>query len=561
MCLMCMFVAYKTNNTMKKLLQQLFLTSCTISAVFAQTPNVNKFTQIQANILAMPKEGTIVPTADGGYFMAKDLTVTKYDSTNTVKWSQSLSGTVRIGYVHTITSVCDDGQGGAIITGNFNGTLSTSSDSIVPFYTVSGNGFYTADAFIARINQTGKVWWHRFGEYDGTAPGTDKGVAVKVANNKVYWLAHGTGRNLRFNGVDYPLNQYPGNVGLLCQFGMDGTIDWVSVTKGGGSIPANLVTSGTSIFYTGYSLGSSTDLDFGNTKKIDHNQASFFAVKYDNTGAAQWAVTYDDDNSIANLFGLTADDDGNIYTCGGGSNFTTSYGIRKASGYLVKINGTDGSHAWTKIYTGTALKGPAFSNGKVYVGGNTIDTRYLLTSATDSIEIKLSTPLTGSEQFIAAFEKTGTISGSLKAVGGQAGGTMDHLHSTTNRVIVVGIYSNSNVFGNATIPSTGGNVGAYHIGFFNVVTGTGPSGINNTTAQKLNAVYPNPAHHFIMVETADNTPITNINVIDITGKKVATTNTINNQIAEVNTSTLAKGIYMVEVITVKGVAFSKFIVE
>lgn len=546
---------------MKKLLQHLFLTSCTISAVFAQTPNVNKFTQIDAIILAAPVKGTVVPTADGGYFMAKGLKLTKYDSTNTEKWSQTLSGTTRIGYVHSITSVCEDGQGGAIITGNFNGTLSTSNDSIVPFYTASGSGLYTADAFIARVNQTGKVWWHRFGEYDGTAPGTDKGVAVKVANNKVYWLAHGTGRNLRFNSVDYPLNQYPGNLGLLCQFSMDGTIDWVNLTKGGGTIPANLVTSGTSVFYNGYSLGSSTDIDFGNNKKLDYNQASFFAVKYDNTGAAQWAVTYDDDNSIANLHGLDADDDGNIYACGGGSNFTTSYGIRKASGYLVKINGTDGAHAWTRIYTGTALKGPAFSNGKIYVGGNTIDTRYLLTSATDSIEIKLSTPLAGSEQFIAAFEKTGAISGSLKAVGGLAGGTMDHLQGTTNRVIVVGIYSNSNAFGSVTIPSTGGNVGAYHIGFFNVVTGTGSSGINTAAVQGLKAVYPNPAHNFIMVETADNTSISNINVIDITGKNVATTSTINNQIAQVNTSTLAKGIYMVEVTTTKGVAFSKFIVE
>jgi hypothetical protein len=549
---------------MKKQILSLLFLSYSILSALAQAPIVDKFTNVDMKILATPPKGTVIPTADGGYFMSSGLSLTKYDTENKVVWTQSLTASIApapFAFIHKINSICDDGNGGAIITGEFNGTLFYGNDSLTPFYTATGNGLYSADAFVARVNQTGKVWWYRAGEADNFSLGTDRGVSVKVINNKVYWLAHGKGLNLRFNSVTYPRTQYSNNLSLLCQFSMDGTVDWVNVTKGY-SQAAELAVHGNDILYIGFNLGVSTPIDFGNNVTISYTQGSLFAVKFNNTGAAQWAVVYDNDNSINSYSGAAIDDNGDLYVCGLSSKWTFSYGIRASSGYLVKISGTDGKQIWTRV-SNFGIKGPVFSNGKIYMAGNTNGSVFLQTNQNDSIEFKRNPATLGSEQWIASFDKNGNLSGSLKASvsGSQVGSTVEYLQGTNNRVMMVGIYSYGNVFGNVTLPMTGMNVGVYHIGFFNIPTGSSPSGLKNTTTQNLKPIYPNPAKDYVIIETADNTPIVSISLIDISGKKVVASQTIKHDNAILNTSNLNKGIYFVEVTTESGGAIKKIILD
>lgn len=496
---------------MKKLLLITAL-SC-VHFLNAQTLSVQGFTKLDVNQLATPAQGTVVPASDGGYFFARGLKVTKYQSDNTEAWSTSLTGTSRIGYTHAITGICDDGQGGAIITGKVCGTLGAGNDSITPFYTATGNGLYTADAFIARVNATGKVWWHRLGEYDQTSPGEDKGIQVAVNGGKVYWLAHATGRNLRFGSTNYAMNQYGNNVAILAQFMLDGTPDWIKLTKGGGAVPMFMTAHNENVCFSGYSLGSSTAIDFGNNIKLNYNQASFFAVKFTKSGAADWAVTYDDDNLLKNCYGFTSDDDGNLYACGIGSNFSNSYGIKKGQGYLVKMNGNTGAHEWTRTLSKVAgasnllhgpLLGVQFANGKVYTCGNTNGNLYLQSTATDSVEMKLSSNLLAAEHFVAQYDKTGTLTASLKANGGAAGGTMEYLAQTNNTLIGIGVFSNNIAFGSHTMPATGGNVGAYFIGFYSLTSG-GSSGLFNPTAPSPLTVYPNPTTGTLYIGETFNT--------------------------------------------------------
>ncbi|MCF8254691.1 MAG: T9SS type A sorting domain-containing protein [Bacteroidia bacterium] len=546
---------------MKKIILQLMIASSSVIAAFAQTPLVEKYTKVDMNILATPAKGTVIPTSDGGYFMSKGLSLIKYDSLNAVVWTQNLKATERIGYAHKINAICDDGLGGAIITGEFNGTLSFGNDSLAPFYTASGSDLYSADAFVARINQTGKIWMHRLGEADNFSLGTDRGVSVKVTNNKVYWLAHGKGRNLRFNNVNYPSNQYSNNIALLCQLSLDGTVDWVNVNKGFLQ-PAELAVHGNNIFFTGFNLGSSTAINFGNNITISYSQGSLIAVKFNNTGEAQWAVIYDSDNSINNYSGTAIDNDGNLYVSGLSSKWTASYGIRPSSGYLVKINGTDGKQVWTRV-SNFGIKGPVFSDGKIYIAGNTNGSVYLQTNGTDSIEFKRSATATGTEQWVASFDKNGTMLGSVKAsvAGGLVGSTIEYLESTNNRVIMAGIFSYGNVFGNVTLPMTGMNVGAYHIGFFEIKTGSGSVGIENKWVQTPISLYPNPAKAYFMIETADNTPILSISLRDISGKKVNPQYLLQNNLANVNTAMLHTGIYFVEITTTNGITYKKILID
>lgn len=524
--------------------------------VQAQTLNVQGFTKLDVSILATPTQGTVIPTADGGYFFAKGLRLTKYDANNTETWNTSLSGTTRVGYIHNITSVCDDGQGGAIITGTVCGTLSNGTDSIVPFYTATGNGFYSGDAFIARVNATGKVWWHRIGESNETSPGTDQGVDVKVVGDKVYWLAYVTGRNFQFGSTVYPLSQYGNNVTVLAQFGIDGTNNWVVATKGGGTIPKYLVADNNQVAIGVYSIGSSTAIDFGNSKTLRYNQASHLVAKFNTSGLAQWAVTYDDDNNETNLYGLTVDDEGNYYACGMASNFTSSYQIKKAQGYLVKMSGTDGAHVWTRVLskvTGTSnvlhgpLLGVKYMGGKVYVCGNTNGNLYLQSSATDSVEMKLSSNLLAAEQFVAQYDKSGTLTASVKATGGAAGGTMEYLAFGSDKLIGVGVYSNSITFGSHTMPSTGGNVGAYHLGFYSLTTGGGSSGLFNQTAQQSLTVYPNPTTDKISINQLFTKPVL-ATIYSIEGKLILQETLAANASNELDLSSLKTGVYYIQVV-------------
>lgn len=510
--------------TMKKIILSLF--AC--AAVFtsgAQNIEVNGFNQLDLAVLSTPAYGTVIPAKDGGYFWARGLKVTKYNASNTEEWSTSLTGTSRIGYTHTINYMEEDGNGGVIITGKVHGTLSSSNDSITPFFTPSGNTFYTADAFVARVNSTGKLWWHRIGEYNQDAPNSDQGISVKVVGEKVYWLAHITGRNFKFGNDLFPLTQYSNNVAVLCEISLNGTINWSMVSKGGSVVPKFLTADANQVSFSGYNSGSST-INFG-SKSLSFNDPSFFIAKFNTSGDASWATTYDDYNLTANQYGFTSDDDGNFYVCGMGSNSSSISEIKKGQGYLIKINGTDGSHQWTRTLSkvassGNVLHGPLigaqFVNGKIYVNGNTNGNLYLQSNATDSVAMTKSSSTIMAEQFVAQYDKTGTLTNSLKATGGTAGGTMDYLISAGNNMIGVGTFTANIAFGIHTMPATGGNVSVYFIGFYKFNGGT-PSGLNPVAESSDLKIYPNPASELLTIENtfSNNTHYT---ILDISGKKI-----------------------------------------
>lgn len=534
------------------------LTAALALASFAQAQNINVqgFTKLNLNLLKTPAAETVVPTADGGYFYATGLKLTKYKADNTEDWNTSLSGTSRVGYIHNINAVCDDGQGGAIITGTVCGTLSAGNDSITPFYTASGSGFYSGDAFIARVSASGKVWWHRMGEYDQTSPGTDQGLAVQVVGDKVYWLAHVTGRNFRFGSNNYPLNQYSTNVSVLAQFGMDGTSNWIVATKGGGSIPKYLVAQNNLVAIAGFNAGSSTAIDFGNGKTLKYTTGSHFVTKFNTAGQAQWAVIYDNDNNATNQYGFTADPDGDLYACGMASSFTSSYGIKPGQGYLVKVNGADGTHAWTRLLSKVAgasnvLHGPLLGvkclDGKLYVCGNTNGNLHLQSSGTDSVEMKLSSNLLAAEHFVAQYDKSGTLTASLKANGGAVGGTMEYLVQAGNQLIGVGVFSTNLTFGSHTMPSTGGNVGAYFVGFYSFTPAGGSNGLTNNSLTQTLAVYPNPTNHMLTINEVFSKPV-EAAIYGIDGKLMMRANLEPNALNALDLSTLKAGIYYLQAI-------------
>lgn len=532
---------------MKKLILSLITISITALSVLAQGPAISSFTQIDINTLSIPNSGIVTTCADGGYFMSKKNVLTRYDSSNTVLWSQSFSANT------SINSIADDGANGAIVTGGVGGTLGLGNDSLATLYVTAG-GYYS-DAFVARINSSGKIWWNRFGEINDSLTGYDEGIDVKVLNNKVYWLVQSNGCNVYFNGVYYPLETYGQFKVMLVQFGIDGVVDWVNMSKGGEQDPISMAVNGSDVFYASNSFGITDSIDFGNNVKTI-TKGSLFVVKFNSAGMAQWVSNYDNYNNSGSFGGFSADDEGNVYVSGLASNFTTTFGIRKAAGYLIKMSGTNGANLWTRVLSVGALKGAIFSGGKIYVGGSiSSGTIYLSTNATDSVPITKSVSTLGYECFVATFDKSGSYQGITKSSGGTDFSILQYLQSTSKSVTVMGLYSANMVFGDVTLPAIGGNVSPYFIGFFNIPIGAS-NGISNVSNNVIQAIYPNPVQNKLMIDVAAGDEVLKVDVTNTQGQLLHQVFDANKPI---DLSNLNTGVYFVTVTTKNGTSTQKLI--
>jgi Leucine-rich repeat (LRR) protein len=86
-------------------------------------------------------------------------------------------------------------------------------------------------------------------------------------------------------------------------------------------------------------------------------------------------------------------------------------------------------------------------------------------------------------------------------------------------------------------------------------TNCGAVGIKGEVENRGLSIYPNPAVNNLRIDN-ENLIITNVSIIDITGK---TLNTINGNVSTINVSNLTTGIYFLQVQTENGLMNSKFI--
>jgi len=71
------------------------------------------------------------------------------------------------------------------------------------------------------------------------------------------------------------------------------------------------------------------------------------------------------------------------------------------------------------------------------------------------------------------------------------------------------------------------------------------------------AIYPNPVQNSFLIESAEQ--VTNIAILDNTGKNISLPTTLLNKNVQVNTESLPAGIYHVQVLTLKGTATQRFV--
>lgn len=383
--------------------------------------NANKYDQpYRETILAIDDIGNVYvtgitdkhpnPHPDSNNY---DYLTIKYNSTGEVKWIKSYYGPTdkndiataiaidNIGNVYVTGISYDSITGDDFLTIKYDSTgveqwiarYDLGHESDHPYCLavddsgnvyVGGSGTHIPgiwDYLVVKYNPDGDTVWVR--TYNGSADDEDYGTAMAIDGSGNMYI---TGRSHQSGTVgcyDYATIKYnsAGDEQWVARYnGPDGSTDetWGIAVDDAGNV---YVTGASS---TGYAWNSAT-------------------VKYNTTGAQQWASIYDASGfSWDNGYGIVVDDSGYVYVTGNAD----SDPLEDAIGYdylTIKYN-PDGDTVWVRWYNGTAnnqdeAHAIAVDNsGNVYVTGYS----YGISTDRDFVTVKYSS--TGVEQWIARYD-------------------------------------------------------------------------------------------------------------------------------------------------------------
>ena len=246
--------------------------------------------------------GTTLTSA--GY---NDAFVTKYDTSGTVQWAESIGGTnTDSGY-----GIATDSGGNVYVIGTYRDSVTIGST------TLPNAGFYN-NAFVAKYDTSGTAQWAR--SIGGTGSDTGYGIATDSAGN-VYVTGKYAGsvtiESITLNSAGY-------SDAFVAKYDTDGTFQWAESIGG-----TNTETTGQAIatdsdgnvYVTGIYAGSVT---IGSTtfNSITGFRNDVFVAKYDTSGTVQWARSIGGaDHDYG--YGIATDINGNVYVVGEYSGTTT----------------------------------------------------------------------------------------------------------------------------------------------------------------------------------------------------------------------------------------------
>ena len=242
---------------------------------------------------------------------AKDVFLTKYDTSGAKQWTKLLGTTSD----EEANGVAVDVNGNVIITGYTNGLLDGASNA--------GQN----DVFVAKYDSSGtNLWTHQLG-----SSGVDVGRGVATDSSGDVYVAGYTGGSL------------PGNTSagatdaFVTKYLADGTPSWTkqfgsSVSTDDDAAFAITVDSSNGIYLTGYTQGG---LSGANAKP---GTADVFVAKYNIGGTQQWISQFGTTGADTGL-GIAADGSGNIFVVGStDGNLDGNINAGQDDIFLVKYN-------------------------------------------------------------------------------------------------------------------------------------------------------------------------------------------------------------------------------
>ncbi len=288
------------------------------------------------------------------------------------------------------------------------------------------------------------------------------------------------------------------------------------------------------IYITGQFM---SPVNFGCATLTSSGSNDMFITKLNSDGVCQWARKIGTSN-LDNSRAICTDLNCNVFVTGYSNGFN----------YILAKYDSLGTQSWVRTASG-AEAGIGHSVcvdnlGNAYTVGSFNSTTVFGT---------ISLTSSGSNDvFVAKYDANGNVDWAIKG----GGSTYDQGYGVSidnnGSLILAGTYvSNPANFGGMTIPNTNGNDDMF-------ITKVALLTSNNEIMPEINiSVFPNPANDNLTIRSSEKA---NVDIYTLQGQLVKSTQSKEEE-TTINLTNLSKGVYLIKVITEKGIMVNKLVKE
>lgn len=299
----------------------------------------------------------------------------------TTPWARSVSTGDSMSVFYQVAT---DASSNTCVVGSIRGT------GVYTFGTdVTAQSDYGDDnAVIVKYNSVGTAQWAKTVS-GGSNVSAFSGVVVEDVSGNVYAVGYiyGTGTYTFGTGVT-ATGAVTGKTSIIIvKYDSSGNASWAKTVSSADneSIFSSVAVDSTgSIYAAGYIYGTGTyTFGSGVTATGTDDKENVVIVKYDSSGAAQWAKTVTSGTNVSGFIEISIDSSDNIYAAGYvygnveysfGNDVTLSAGDTADESVVVVKYNTSGAAQWAKSVTGGGGESEFYgvavdSSGNVYTGG------------------------------------------------------------------------------------------------------------------------------------------------------------------------------------------------
>jgi hypothetical protein len=525
----------------RNLLASLVLALITIS-LYAQDPNILWQRTIGGS--EDDRLYSINKTSDGGYILGgisesnisgdktennigfKNYWIVKLDENGSIQWQNTIGGNIR-DYLKKVVQTSD---GGYIIGGY--------SDSQM-FGDKTENAMGSYDYWVVKLDSSGEIQW------ENTIGGNGEDILYDIiqTNDDGYLLAGSSNSNISFDKTEDSkgMKDY-----WLVKLNDQGVKQW-DKTIGGNSgdiLYSIILTSDNGLLLGGYSAS-----DISGDKSENHiGMADYWVIKLDSSYNIEWQNTIGG-NDTDTMEAVLETSDGGFILAGNSLSNISGDKTENSNGlydmWVVKVNNL-GNIVWQNTLGGNEsdfLRAIAASN----------DGGYLLAGSSQSVISgdKNENTLGLTDIWVLKINANGILTGQNSIGGNGIEGAFSVLQDTDGGFVIGGA-SDSYISGDKTQDPQGS------FDYWVVKIDSSLSIEENPFTTSI-TLYPNPAKNTLQLNTQDKT-IDQINIYTMTGSKVLQLDaeTIS---PTVDVSSLATGVYYIQLYSGKNVALKKFVKE
>ena len=297
-----------------------------------------------------------------------DVIIVKYNTSGTAQWATHIGGIGSdVGY-----GIAADSSGNSYVTGGYvSTTLTIYNSNGTTFGTLTGAGV-TQDVFIVKYNTSGTAQWATRLSGAGTEIGY--GIATDSSGNSYITGVYGSNPLTIYNsnGTTFGTLTIAGGTDVfIVKYNTSGAAQWATRLSGTANDQGQgiAIDSSGNSYITGFyvsnplTIYNSNGTTFGTLTGTGTNN-DVFIVKYDTSGAAQWATRLSGTSADVG-YGIAADSSGNSYITGSyssnpltiynsnGTIFSNLTGTSTTTDvFIVKYN-TSGAAQWATRVLGT----------------------------------------------------------------------------------------------------------------------------------------------------------------------------------------------------------------